>query len=139
MAKAQAQKPKSLGAKEARKKKRIIKVTRGRAYIKATFNNTIITLTDAEGNAIASSSPGSIGFKGSRKSTPFAATKAAEDAVARAQKSGISEVDVVIVGPGPGRAAAVKGLDSAGLKVLSMVDKTPLPHNGCRPKKRRRV
>lgn len=139
MAKEQAQKPKTLGAKEAKKKKRVIKVTRGRAYIKASFNNTIVTLTDAEGNVIAMSSPGAIGFKGSRKSTPFAATRAAEDAVAKAQKSGIAEVDVVIIGPGPGRGAAVKGLDAAGLKVLSMLDKTPLPHNGCRPKKRRRI
>lgn len=125
--------------KAVKKKSKNLKVLKGRAYIKASFNNTIITLTDAEGNVLAVSSPGQMGFKGSRKSTPFAATKSAENVVSKVSKYGLKEVDAFIKGPGPGRAAAVKGLDQAGLKVTSLVDITGIPFNGCRAKKARRV
>jgi len=104
-------------------------------YVQASFNNTIITITDPEGAVLAASSPGVVGFKGTKKSTAFAATKAAEDAAYKAQKYGIREAKVYISGPGPGRNAAVKGLDSAGVRITLLSDITPLPHNGCRPRK----
>lgn len=117
------------------KKRGKLNVTEARVYVNASFNNTIITITDLDGSVLASSSPGVIGFSGTKKSTAFAATKAAEDAVIKAQKFGIKEAKVYIKGPGPGRNAAVKGLDSAGLRITLLSDITPLPHNGCRSRK----
>ncbi len=114
-------------------------IPRGRAYIQATFNNTIVTLTDPTGNVIAWSSSGSNGFKGSRKSTPFAAQVTAEAAARRAQEHGLRQVDVFVRGPGSGREMAVRSLQSSGVMVMSITDTTPIPHNGCRPPKRRRV
>jgi small subunit ribosomal protein S11 len=114
-------------------------VPRGRAYIQATFNNTIVTLTDPSGNVIAWSSAGANGFKGSRKSTPFAAQMTAEAAARRAQEHGLRQVDVFVKGPGSGREMAVRSLQSSGVMVISITDTTPIPHNGCRPPKRRRV
>jgi small subunit ribosomal protein S11 len=114
-------------------------VPRGRAYIQSTFNNTLITMTDPNGNVVASSSAGSAGFKGSRKSTPYAAQMAAEAAARRAMEHGMRQVDVFVRGPGSGREAAIRSLQSAGLAILSIRDVTPIPHNGCRPPKRRRV
>ncbi len=114
-------------------------VPRGRAYVQSTFNNTIITLTDPNGNALAWGSAGSSNFKGSRKSTPYAAQVAAEGAARRAMEHGLRQVDVFVRGPGSGREAAIRALQSAGLLVLSIRDVTPVPHNGCRPPKRRRV
>jgi small subunit ribosomal protein S11 len=107
-------------------------------YIDASFNNTIITITDPDGNALSSSSAGVVGFRGTKKSTAFAATKAAQDAVNKAQKYGIQEAKVYIKGPGSGRNAAVKGLDASGLRISSLADITTLPFNGCRPRKRPR-
>jgi small subunit ribosomal protein S11 len=114
-------------------------IPHGRAYIHATFNNTIITVTDQQGNTIAWSSAGTVGFKGSRKSTPYAAQLAAQQVVKNAQDHGVQEVDVFVKGPGPGREAAIRSLQGAGLKVRSISDVTPIPHNGCRPPKKRRV
>ena len=114
-------------------------VPKGRAYIRATFNNTLVTLTDPNGNVIASGSPGIVGFKGSRKSTPYAAGQAAEQAAKRAMEHGMRQVDVYVKGPGSGREAAIRSLEAAGLSILSIRDVTPMPHNGCRPPKRRRV
>jgi small subunit ribosomal protein S11 len=114
-------------------------VPRGRAYVQSTFNNTLITLTDPNGNALAWGSAGSSGFKGSRKSTPYAAQVAAEAAVRRAMEHGLRQVDVFVRGPGSGREAAIRALQAAGLAILSIRDVTPVPHNGCRPPKRRRV
>jgi small subunit ribosomal protein S11 len=114
-------------------------VPRGQAHIQATFNNTIITLTDPRGNTIAWASAGTAGFKGSRKSTPYAAQLAAQQAAKAAQDNGMRELDVFIKGPGPGREAAIRSLQAAGLVVRSITDVTPIPHNGCRPPKRRRV
>jgi small subunit ribosomal protein S11 len=114
-------------------------VPRGQAHIHATFNNTIITLTDPQGNTLAWSSSGTSGFRGSRKSTPYAAQQAARQAAARARDFGMREVDVYIKGPGPGREAAIRSLTSEGLRVTSITDVTPIPHNGCRPPKKRRV
>lgn len=114
-------------------------VPRGRAYIKSTFNNTIVTLTDPQGNVIAAGSAGTAGFKGSRKSTPYAAGLAAERAAKRAMDNGMRQVDVLVKGPGSGREAAIRSLESAGLSILSIRDVTPMPHNGCRARKRRRV
>ncbi len=111
----------------------------GVAHIQATFNNTIITITDPTGNTLSWSSAGSKGFKGSRKSTPFAAQLAAEDAAKRAMEHGIRKVDVLVKGPGSGREAALRSLQAAGLEVTLIRDVTPIPHNGCRPPKRRRV
>ncbi len=107
-----------------------------KVYIEASFNNTIVTITDVEGNTLSSSSPGVVGFKGTKKSTAFAATKAAQDAVTKAQKYGVREAKVYIKGPGPGRNAAVKGLDTGGLRITLISDLTSTPHNGCRPKNR---
>lgn len=111
----------------------------GAAFIQASFNNTIITLTDAYGNAISWASAGKMGFKGSRKSTPFAAQQAAQQAAKGAMDLGLRKVAISVKGPGGGRESAVRALAAAGLQVLSIKDVTPLPHNGCRPKKRRRV
>ena len=124
----------------SRKKKKKIKVDPdGIAYIKATFNNTLVTLADKFGNVITWSSAGALGFKGSRKNTPFAATQAAQKAAEEAIGYGLVRVEVRVKGPGAGREAAVRALRTAGLGVTSILDVTPLPHNGCRPSKRRRV
>ncbi|HVL25493.1 MAG TPA: 30S ribosomal protein S11 [Thermomicrobiales bacterium] len=114
-------------------------IPRGKAYIQATFNNTIVTLTDPNGNVISWSSAGANGFKGSRKSTPFAAQMTAEAAARRAQEHGLRQVDVFVKGPGSGREMAVRSLQASGVQVVSITDTTPIPHNGCRPPKRRRV
>jgi small subunit ribosomal protein S11 len=111
----------------------------GTAHIQSTFNNTIITLTDTQGNAIAASSAGAVGFKGTKKGTPFAAQLAAEAAARRAQEHGLKRIEVMVKGPGSGRETAIRALHSAGLEVTLIRDVTPLPHNGCRPPKRRRV
>ena len=114
-------------------------VPRGRAYVQSTFNNTLITLTDPNGNVLSWASAGASGFKGSRKSTPYAAQIAAEGAARKAMEHGLRQVDVFVKGPGSGREAAIRALQSSGLVVLSIKDSTPVPHNGCRPPKRRRV
>lgn len=114
-------------------------IPRGRAYIQATFNNTIVTLTDPAGNVIAWSSAGANGFKGSRKSTPYAAQVTAETAARKGMEHGLRQVDVYVKGPGAGREMAIRALQTAGLQVVSITDTTPIPHNGCRPRKRRRV
>ncbi len=111
----------------------------GQAHVQSNFNNTIITITDQGGNAIAWGSAGTAGFKGSRKSTPYAAQLAATNAVKEAMDQGLREVDVFVKGPGPGREAAIRSIQAAGLKVRSITDVTPIPHNGCRPPKKRRV
>ena len=122
------------------KKKKKIKVDpEGIGYIKSTFNNTVITLTDKYGNTIAWGSSGAVGFKGSRKNTPFAAAQAAEKAAVEAISRGLSKIEVRIKGPGGGRESAVRALQSAGLEITSIMDLTPIPHNGCRPPKKRRV
>jgi small subunit ribosomal protein S11 len=108
-------------------------------HISATFNNTIVTITDDQGNTLVWGSAGSAGFKGSRKSTPFAARLAAEQAIKTAQSMGLQEVEIIIKGPGPGRESAIRAVQAAGLKVTAITDKTPVPHNGCRPRKKRRV
>lgn len=125
-------------AASARKKPRR-NVTVGVAHIKATFNNTIITIADTKGETICWASAGTCGFKGSRKSTPFAGQMSAQQVAERAIKCGMKEVDVKVKGPGSGRESAITALQAAGLKIKSIEDVTPLPHNGCRPKKRRRV
>ncbi len=122
-----------------KKKKKVHVDANGKAFIKATFNNTIVTLTDTYGNVIAWSTSGKNGFKGSRKSTPFAAQVAAEAAAKEAHGLGLRRVEVFIKGPGGGREAAVRSLQTAGLEVMMIRDITPIPHNGCRPPKRRRV
>jgi small subunit ribosomal protein S11 len=122
-----------------KKKKKVHVDANGKAFIKATFNNTIVTLTDTYGNVIAWSTSGKNGFKGSRKSTPFAAQVAAEAAAKEAHGLGLRRVEVFIKGPGGGREAAVRSLQTAGLEVMLIRDITPIPHNGCRPPKRRRV
>ena len=129
---------KQAAAQRARKKVKKV-VTEGIAHVHASFNNTIITITDRQGNAIAASSSGAQGFKGSRKSTPFAAQMAAEAAAKTAMEHGLKKVAVYVKGPGSGRETAIRSLQAAGLEVSSIQDKTPIPHNGCRPKKRRRV
>ena len=130
---------KTAGGKPAPKKKVRKGVTRAIAYIKATFNNTMITITDTNGETISWASAGTVGFKGARKSTPFAAGRAAENAAQTARKSGMMEIEVKVKGPGAGREQAVLQLQNAGLKVTGIEDVTPLPHNGCRPPKKRRV
>jgi small subunit ribosomal protein S11 len=125
---------KTKGRKRERKS-----VPRGRAYVQSTFNNTLITLTDPNGNVLSWASAGQAGFKGSRKSTPYAAQIAAEQAVRKAMEHGLRQVEVFVKGPGSGREAAIRALQSSGLIVLSIKDSTPVPHNGCRPPKRRRV
>jgi len=114
-------------------------VPQGRIYIQATFNNTIVTVTDPQGNALVWSSTGVAGFKGSRKSTPYAAQMAAQQAARTALDSGMREADVFLKGPGPGRESAIRAIQGAGLRVRSITDVTPIPHNGCRPPKKRRV
>ena len=114
-------------------------VSRGIAYIRATFNNTLITITDLNGDVLASASAGASGFKGARKSTPFAAGQAAETAAVKARKMGLNEVEVRVKGPGSGRESAITALQGVGLRILSIEDVTPIPHNGCRPRKKRRV
>ncbi|MCP4164618.1 MAG: 30S ribosomal protein S11 [Chloroflexi bacterium] len=121
----------------AKKERRI--VPRGQAHIRATFNNTIITLTDPQGNTLCWASAGSSGFKGSRKSTPYAAQLAGRNAARQASDFSLREIDILVKGPGPGREAAIRALMNAGLTVTSITDVTPMPHNGCRPPKRRRV
>ena len=111
----------------------------GRAYIQSTFNNTIITLTDTQGNVLSWGSAGTVGFKGSRKSTAFAAQRAAEDAARKGMEHGLRQIEIYVRGPGAGREAAIRSLQAAGLFVTSIRDVTPIPHNGCRPRKRRRV
>jgi small subunit ribosomal protein S11 len=131
-------KSRAAGAKKVRRKERK-NVAHGVAHIKSTFNNTIVTITDPSGAVIAWSSSGQVGFKGSRKSTPYAAQMAAEAAARRAQEHGMKKVDVLVKGPGSGRETAIRSLQAAGLEVGSIADVTPQPHNGCRPPKRRRV
>ena len=114
-------------------------IEKGHAHIQSTFNNTIVTLSDVQGNAISWASAGQLGFKGSRKSTPFAAQMAAEQATKAAIEHGLKSVDVFVKGPGAGREAAIRALQAAGLEVTMIKDVTPIPHNGCRPPKRRRV
>ena len=121
-----------------RKKKIKRSFTRGVAHIHSTFNNTIVTICDAQGNVLCWSSAGAIGYKGSKKSTPYAAGQASEAAAKAAYDQGIRQVDVDVKGPGPGRESAIRSLAVAGLQVLSIVDTTPIPHNGCRPPKRPR-
>lgn len=125
-------------AKSTRKKVRR-SVTRGIAHVKATFNNTMITITDTAGETLAWASAGTVGFKGTRKSTPFAAGRAAEKAAVAAKKFGLKEIEVRVKGPGSGRESAITSLQAAGLRIQSIEDVTPLPHNGCRPAKKRRV
>lgn len=114
-------------------------ITSGVAHVNASFNNTMVTITDAQGNAISWSSAGHMGFKGSRKSTPYAAQMAAEDAAKKAMEHGLQTVEVLVRGPGSGRESALRALQAAGLTVTAISDTTPIPHNGCRPPKRRRV
>jgi len=121
-------------ARKARKN-----VPHGQAHVYATFNNTIVTVTDRQGNTIAWASAGTSGFKGSRKSTPYAARMAGQQAAKVAMDNGMVEVDIFVKGPGPGREAAIRSLQAAGLRVRSITDVTPIPHNGCRPPKKRRV
>ena len=125
--------------KTVRKKRKDRKhVEKGQAHIQSTFNNTLVTLTDMDGNALSWSSAGSLGFKGSRKSTPFAAQSAAETATKAALEHGLKTVEVYVKGPGAGREAAIRALQAAGLEITLIKDITPIPHNGCRPPKRRR-
>ena len=126
-------------AKISKKKKKNKVDPEGVGYIKSTFNNTVITLTDKYGNTISWASSGVVGFKGSRKNTPFAAAQAAEKAAQEAMARGLSKIEVRIKGPGGGRESAVRSLQSAGLEITSIMDLTPIPHNGCRPPKKRRV
>jgi small subunit ribosomal protein S11 len=134
-----AQQP-SQKATVARARKKVKKnVTEGIAHIHASFNNTIITITDRQGNALSWATSGGAGFKGSRKSTPFAAQVAAEAAGRAAQECGVKNLEVRIKGPGPGRESAVRALNALGMKISSITDVTPVPHNGCRPPKRRRI
>ena len=122
-----------------KKRKERKNIERGQAHIQASFNNTLVTLTDQSGNAISWSSAGSLGFKGSRKSTPFAAQMASEAAAKAAMEHGLKHVEVYVKGPGSGREAAIRALQTAGLEITMIKDITPIPHNGCRPPKRRRV
>ncbi len=127
------------GKKVVRKRKERKNVEKGSAHIRATYNNTIITITDLNGNAISWASAGELGFKGSRKSTPFAAQSAAEAAAKIAVDHGMKTVEVYVKGPGQGRESAIRALSTAGLEVVLIKDVTPIPHNGCRPPKRRRI
>ena len=131
---------KTLKKNTVRKKINVRKnVEKGQAHIQSTFNNTLVTLTDMEGNALSWCSAGSLGFKGSRKSTPFAAQSAAETAAKAAMEHGLKTVEVYVKGPGAGRESAIRALQAAGLEITMIKDITPIPHNGCRPPKRRRV
>ena len=129
-----------MARKQQSRKRRVKKnIQNGIAHIRSTFNDSIVTITDEHGNAVSWSSAGALGFKGSRKSTPFAAQMASEAAAKQAMEHGMKYVDVTVKGPGAGREAAIRALQSAGLEVTSIKDVTPVPHNGCRPPKRRRV
>jgi len=133
-------KPTTAAGKEKKTKKKSLKgVTSGHVHIKATFNNTLISITDKEGNVISWSSPGGVGFSGSKKSTPFAAQVAASAAAREAKDLGLQSVDVYVKGPGSGRESAIRAIQAAGLNVTSIRDITPIPHNGCRARKKRRV
>jgi len=137
-----AEQPGTKEAAEAKlkgKKKAKKNIAKGVAHIKATFNNTLICITDKTGAAVCWATAGTIGYKGSRKSTPFAAQRAAEEVATKAKKHGIREVEVRVKGPGSGRESAIRALKASGLEIKSIEDVTPLPHNGCRPKKKRRV
>ena len=136
-----AQQPSQKAAPAAARARKKVKksVSEGIAHIHASFNNTIITITDRQGNALSWATSGGAGFKGSRKSTPFAAQVAAEKAGMLAQEYGVRNVEVKVKGPGPGRESAVRALNACGLKITSIADVTPIPHNGCRPPKRRRI
>lgn len=126
--------------KATRSRKRVSKnIERGQAHISSTFNNTMVTLTDVSGNVLSWASAGQLGFRGSRKSTPFAAQQAAEEAAKKAMEHGLKNVEVFVKGPGSGREAAIRSLQATGLEVNMIKDVTPIPHNGCRPPKRRRV
>jgi small subunit ribosomal protein S11 len=124
---------------KSKKKKARRNVTRGVAHIQSTFNNTIVTITDTNGDTLCFASAGTVGFKGSRKSTPFAAQRASEIAAEKATKFGLKEIEVRVKGPGAGRESAITALQAAGLNIKVIEDVTPLPHNGCRPPKKRRV
>ena len=125
---------------KGRQRRRVRKnIAIGQAHIKTSFNNTLVTLTDKEGNVIAWESAGAVGFKGSRKSTPFAAQVTAESAARKGMEHGLQKVEVFVRGPGSGRETAIRSLQAAGLEILGVKDVTPIPHNGCRPRKRRRV
>ncbi|MFH1395308.1 MAG: 30S ribosomal protein S11 [Candidatus Omnitrophota bacterium] len=126
-------------AKVRRRKKIIKKISSGKVYVHATFNNTIVSVADTNGKVLCWSSPGIVGFKGSRKSTPFAASVAAKDAVKKARLHGLKEVEVILKGPGAGKESVVRSIRSEGLHVQGILDLTPTPHNGCRPKKKRRI
>ena len=130
-------KPAAGGRRPKRRERK--NIAYGTAHIKSSFNNTIITFTDPSGNTIAWASAGNVGFKGSRKSTPFAAQLAAETAARRAMEHGVRKVDVVVKGPGSGRETAIRTIQNTGIEVVGIKDVTPIPHNGCRPPKRRRV
>jgi len=134
MAQSVRQSRRTTGAKKAKRT-----LSSGQVHVFASFNNTIVTVTDTSGNTIAWGSAGSAGFKGSRKSTPFAARLAAEQAIKAAQQMGLQEADLIVKGPGPGRESAIRAVQSMGVKVRSISDKTPVAHNGCRPPKKRRV
>ncbi|WIV13177.1 30S ribosomal protein S11 [Proteiniborus sp. MB09-C3] len=127
------------GVKTRVKRRERKNIERGQAHIRSTFNNTIVTLADANGNVLSWASAGQLGFKGSRKSTPFAAQMAAEEAAKKAMEHGLKTVEVFVKGPGAGREAAIRSLQATGLEVSMIKDTTPVPHNGCRPPKRRRV
>jgi small subunit ribosomal protein S11 len=126
-------------ARKSRKKRERKNIERGAAHIQSTFNNTIVTISDVAGNAISWASAGGLGFRGSRKSTPFAAQMAAETAANAAMEHGLKTIEVFVKGPGSGREAAIRSLQAAGLEISAIKDVTPVPHNGCRPPKRRRV
>ena len=130
-------KPQRAKGRQRRKVRKNIAI--GQAHIKTSFNNTLVTLTDKEGNVVAWESAGSVGFKGSRKSTPFAAQVTAESCAKKGMEHGLQKVEVFVRGPGSGRETAVRSLQAAGLEILGVKDVTPIPHNGCRPRKRRRV
>lgn len=130
---------KTAGKTTVRKRRERKNIDRGSAHIQSTFNNTIVTITDVQGNAVSWASSGELGFRGSRKSTPFAAQTAAETAAKAAMEHGMKSVEVFVKGPGSGREAAIRALQGAGLEVSMIKDVTPIPHNGCRPPKRRRV
>jgi small subunit ribosomal protein S11 len=134
-----AEKPKKTGKKKTGKKREKVNIPAGIVHVLASFNNTVISITDTEGNLLAASSAGAVGFKGSRKGTPFAAQQAAPTAANAAKEYGLRSVQVQLKGPGAGRESAVRALQAAGIEVKSIRDITPIPHNGCRPPKRRRV
>lgn len=136
MAKQQAQ---ANAKKKAFRKKEKKNIPSGIVFVRATFNNTLISITDLEGNLISQSSSGARGFRGSRKGTPFAAQTAASDAVNKAKDAGLQQVEVRVKGPGGGRESAIRAISNAGIRVTSILDTTPIPHNGCRPPKKRRV